>query len=142
MALDERRHAFPVTRVRRGDGRAAEAGRVREMWFRGVHSDIGGGQNLGLTSIAMTWMLEQALEAGVPVEAGEVARHRALWNPDARITHNLDLHIGPMRRVEPEDEVHASVKTRKAEKIGDDLLEYNNPLQLGLRATGTTAGQP
>jgi len=138
MALDERRHAFPLTRLRRpGAGRD----RFREVWFRGVHSDVGGGQNLGLTSIAMTWMLQQALDAGVPAEPAHLAGYRALWNPDAPITHNLDLHVGPLRRVEAEDEVHESVKPRKAERLGHGLLEYNNPLQLGLRATGTTAGQ-
>ena len=32
-----------------------------EVWFRGVHSDIGGGYaETGLSDLAMAWMIEQA----------------------------------------------------------------------------------
>ena len=40
MALDERRGNFPVTRIRPEKGTSAGAGRLREVWFRGVHSDV------------------------------------------------------------------------------------------------------
>lgn len=39
MALDERRQAFDVTRLNVGNRNP----RIEEVWFRGVHSDVGGG---------------------------------------------------------------------------------------------------
>ena len=59
MALDERRPSFVVTRV---DG-------AYEVWFRGVHSDIGGGnENVGLNNITLRWMYRKAMLAGLPIQ--------------------------------------------------------------------------
>jgi hypothetical protein len=58
MALDEKRPQFAQTRVKNG----------YEVWFRGVHSDIGGGNdNTGLNNVALRWMYRKALAAGLPV---------------------------------------------------------------------------
>src|SRR5262249_54967707 len=47
LALDERRLSFLPTRL---EG-------AREVWFRGVHADIGGGNgNRGLNDITLKWM--------------------------------------------------------------------------------------
>ena len=60
IALDEQRKAFRITRVENG----------YEVWFRGVHSDVGGGnQNEALSNIALAWMLRKAAFAGLPVDA-------------------------------------------------------------------------
>src|SRR3989338_8757624 len=57
MALDENRQNFGLQRVVTTVGDATAQGRVYEVWFRGVHSDIGGGnRNIGLSSISMYWM--------------------------------------------------------------------------------------
>src|SRR5262249_4107610 len=48
IALDERRLAFLPTRL---EG-------AYEVWFRGVHSDIGGGnENRGLNDVTLAWMM-------------------------------------------------------------------------------------
>lgn len=74
MAMDERRQTFRVTRVLNG----------YEVWFRGVHSDVGGGNgNVGLSSVALCWMLRKAQAAGLPIK-------------DAAIT-SLDARIDQMR---------------------------------------------
>jgi uncharacterized protein (DUF2235 family) len=58
MALDEKRSSFEVTRVERG----------YEVWFRGVHSDVGGGNgNKGLNNISLRWMYRKAVASGLPV---------------------------------------------------------------------------
>lgn len=68
LALDETRAAFqPILW-----NSAGHAGRVRQMWFRGCHADIGG-QLAGddrarpLANIPLRWMLEQAEGAGLPL---------------------------------------------------------------------------
>lgn len=64
LALDERRLPFLPTRV---DG-------AYEVWFRGVHSDIGGGNtNLGLNDITLKWMCAKAMAAGLPMDPREIA---------------------------------------------------------------------
>src|SRR4051812_11388288 len=64
MALDERRPSFLPTRL---PG-------AYEVWFRGVHSDVGGGNtNRGLNDIALKWMLSKAKAAGLPIAAEDIS---------------------------------------------------------------------
>jgi T6SS, Phospholipase effector Tle1-like, catalytic domain len=59
MALDEVRATFALIRPMRVDG---NADRHYELWFRGVHSNIGGGYpDRGLSDIALAWMMEMYL---------------------------------------------------------------------------------
>lgn len=112
MALDERRGNFPVTRIRaRAGGRSTED-RLEEVWFRGVHSDVGGGKNPELSSIALCWMLSRAQAAGVPILEAELRRHEARCNPDGEISKNFDPKKDPPRVVEADDLVHDSVRPR------------------------------
>lgn len=126
MALDERRHNFPVTRVKDPRGQNPSGDRLDETWFRGVHGDIGGGENHGLTSLAVTWMLENALACGLPIQPEIVDQYRALANPNASIGHNLDVIPGPFRRIFSTDHIHPSVKFRAPQ----GHLAFNNPPQL------------
>jgi len=63
MALDEDRSMFPATNVR---------GAVQQ-WFRGTHSDVGGGwADHRLSDVALQWMAQQASSAGVSFDLGSV----------------------------------------------------------------------
>lgn len=126
MALDERRNNFPVTRIKGPRGENPPGERLQEVWFRGVHGDIGGGENLGLTSIAIAWMLENALACGLPIDPQTLQAHKQLWNPNAVIGENLDLQKDDFRRVFPSDKVHASVRFRPPQ----GKLAFHNPPQL------------
>ncbi|MBN1546719.1 MAG: DUF2235 domain-containing protein [Syntrophaceae bacterium] len=112
MALDERCGNFPVTRIRPEKGTSAGAGRLREVWFRGVHSDVGGSASMGLSGIALSWMFSRAERANLPIDVAKVQRVQALCNPDAPISRNFDLLPDPPRKVRTRDWVHASVKPR------------------------------
>jgi Uncharacterized alpha/beta hydrolase domain (DUF2235) len=82
MALDERRPSFLPTRLHG----------ACEVWFRGVHSDVGGGNgNRGLNDIALKWMMSKAKAAGLPITAGDIAALR----PDPASPPHLDkeLHL-------------------------------------------------
>lgn len=58
MALDEVRAVFELVRP----VRETEPDRHYELWFRGVHSNIGGGYpDRGLSDIALGWMMEMYL---------------------------------------------------------------------------------
>ncbi|MEZ2127645.1 MULTISPECIES: DUF2235 domain-containing protein [unclassified Sinorhizobium] len=63
LALDERRAFFRTNRAATPEGR-----NVRQIWFAGVHCDVGGGykeDESGLSRVALAWMLEEAEENGL-----------------------------------------------------------------------------
>ena len=62
VAIDERRASFqPTLWTNVAPGRD-----VRQLWFPGVHSDVGGGYaDTGLSDAALQWMVEEAGAAGL-----------------------------------------------------------------------------
>ncbi|MFF0082433.1 DUF2235 domain-containing protein [Streptomyces canus] len=60
LAVDEERSAFPPT-LWRQDEDAAEGQELRQVWFSGVHTAVGGGEkDSGLSDITLLWMVRQA----------------------------------------------------------------------------------
>jgi hypothetical protein len=77
MALDERRPSFLPTRLKG----------AYEVWFRGVHSDVGGGNtNRGLNDIGLKWMMSKARAAGLPIAEEDIAA----LHPDPTTVPHLD----------------------------------------------------
>jgi uncharacterized protein (DUF2235 family) len=65
LALDERRAKFRTNRVRVWDAAQQD---LQEIWFPGVHSDVGGGypaSESGLAISCLRWMLLEAKTAGL-----------------------------------------------------------------------------
>lgn len=70
LAIDERRTCFPANRFFPKDSAQHES--LKEVWFAGVHSDVGGGypdEEAGLAKIALQWMLREAEGLGLIVDA-------------------------------------------------------------------------
>lgn len=100
MALDERRPSFVNHRV---------AG-AYEVWFRGVHSDIGGGNNNpGLEYVALRWMYRKAMACGLPIPSNSIVDSAV--HPEAKIKPNLFSEVSLLfwRTVNPTDLVHYAV---------------------------------
>jgi len=125
MALDERRLFFPLTRL--SGSRPNEQGRLMEAWFRGVHSDVGGGDLAqGLASIALNFMFTQAELAGLPLDPSIVQENEARIDPNFPISlHDTHLieDLGPFRAISTYDLAHVSVQPRK----DGGGREHNNP---------------
>ncbi len=80
MAIDEVRSSFTITRWRNAETHAD----ARELWFPGVHSDVGGGYaGTALSDTALLWMIEESEAAGLQFRPGVKEQLR----PDA---------LGPM----------------------------------------------
>lgn len=124
MSLDERRGNFPLTRVKPPTGGLATKDRLEEVWFRGVHSDVGGGQSVGLSSIALVWMLRRAQGCGLPIDTRDISTHEARRDARASISKNFDPVKDPKREVLVTDLVHESVNPRGRA----DGREHNDPL--------------
>lgn len=109
IALDERRGAFGVTRVKG----------AYEVWFRGVHSDVGGGNgNTGLSNITLQWMLHKARAVGLPLQQNAFVDLPT--DPDAALSEPKDPIKEKLRELQRTDLIHYSVTVR-------DGLRYNNP---------------
>lgn len=113
MALDERRRTFVLERLVTNVKNAKTQGRVYEVWFRGVHSDIGGGnRNVGLSAVTLNWMYRRALCCGLKLSDEQMLEHTANSNSNAAIGTNFDPVENRWRTVRWNDVVHHSVSYR------------------------------
>lgn len=103
LALDEARQAFRPTRVRGGC----------EVWFRGVHSDVGGGNdNHALNDITLRWMLRKAIATGLPMAANCVDTSCTRADVDGKIGQNFDPIRNRSREPKRGDRYHYTVAMR------------------------------
>jgi uncharacterized protein (DUF2235 family) len=83
ISIDERRAMFrlkkwdePQTfKLNRFNDAHAKAQDIKQVWFAGVHSDIGGGypeKQSGLSKYPLLWMMEEAVLAGLKVNTATV----------------------------------------------------------------------
>lgn len=93
IAIDERRKHFRVNRI------DSSGPNKKEVWFSGVHSDIGGSYaEEGLSKISLKWMLGEASNLGVVLDENKVNRYVLGKNsdyqpPDPKTKkHNSLLH--------------------------------------------------
>ncbi len=110
MALDERRETFNVTRL----DSIHQFSHIHELWFRGVHSDIGGGnENVKRSNIALQWMLEMAKQSGVPINEAK-AKEKKYSETDlaAPISENRDVQRDPRRKIFADDVFHESAQAK------------------------------
>jgi uncharacterized protein (DUF2235 family) len=164
LAIDERRRMFKPTRWKPGQKYVENPFSKREkpdqdaaeMWFAGVHSDIGGGYpegESGLSKFPLVWMTEEAKEHGLLVDTAmfnhlvrgkerkgskhsyvapdaKADQHNSLTLPwwilevlpkaarpgEARRWSVVGLHfpLGERRRIDPDDQIHRSVRLRQA----------------------------
>jgi uncharacterized protein (DUF2235 family) len=82
--------------------------RVEEVWFRGAHCDVAGGQGAcwPLADIALDWMLDGAVQAGVAVRGDSRCEAPAPSEYDALAE---SAHTISLRRLPASPLVHASV---------------------------------
>lgn len=67
VAIDERRKFFRQNLWSRSQSN------VTQVWFAGVHADVGGGYaEGGLSQLALSWMLKEAQAAGLLIDAAKV----------------------------------------------------------------------
>jgi uncharacterized protein (DUF2235 family) len=78
LALDEHRCQFQPRAYAENNGSVdvgdhAEPGSVQQLWFRGAHSDVGGGypiEEAALARVPLCWLVSQAVECGLRLRQG------------------------------------------------------------------------
>ncbi|HQR27906.1 MAG TPA: DUF2235 domain-containing protein [Nocardioides sp.] len=135
MAIDERRRPYGVYRFD-ADAVAESAGRFQEMWFAGVHSDVGGQfpDDHALSDLAFAWMVDEAVAAGLRVDPQAYRRQVGVRYgeplPPERALGRIHATGGAWsllgwrtRTIRPGDAVHPSVQVRM-ERTRDDRAPY------------------
>lgn len=136
LAIDERRRPFAEYRFK-AEAVADSGGRFQELWFAGVHGDIGG-QNRDddqLPDIAFSWMVKQAVAEGFAVKT---TRYRRLVGVNVADELPADRALGVIRPnsrwwmlargwrrrpIRPDDVLHPSVLSR-IEATHNDAKPY------------------
>lgn len=66
LAIDEQRSAFRPTLWHQQPGADREGQELKQVWFAGVHCDVGGSyKEAGLSDVALLWMVDQARRYGL-----------------------------------------------------------------------------
>jgi len=145
LAIDEQRRPFvPALWLQQA---RAVGQRLEQVWFCGVHSNIGGGYaDTGLSDITLVWMINRAVECGLRIDKAEV------WpaiTPDPfgaiRDSMTIPYKLLALRRVRPiceswtggrsREVLHPSVMER-----WEEMQDYR-PLNL-MGLLGRTGGAP
>jgi hypothetical protein len=78
LAIDERRKPFAPSLWKRSPG---WSGALEQVWFAGVHSNIGGGYHPdGLANEALHWMVEKAETLGLEFDKQYLEHYRPCFN--------------------------------------------------------------
>ena len=92
---------------------------IKQVWFAGVHSDIGGGypeRESGLAKITLEWMLREAYAAGLLLHPAKVLDILGrgpshLTAPDAAALLHNSLSEGPWWLLEPLPHLYTDMKS-------------------------------
>ena len=88
LAIDEKRKAFEPTLWTQQPGAGSQV--LEQVWFSGVHSDVGGGYaESGLSDIALLWMMAKARDFGLDVT-----------EPPTGAGHGTDVSPGESAEIE------------------------------------------
>lgn len=98
MAIDERRRMFrlnqwtepQIFRPNPFNRKFDKAQDIKQVWFAGVHADIGGGyeeSESGLSKYPLAWMIEEAVLAGLRVNRAMI-NHLVFGKPRKGSTHS------------------------------------------------------
>jgi uncharacterized protein (DUF2235 family) len=145
LALDERRRPFAEYRFDQ-TAVANAGGRYAEMWFAGVHSDVGGQfpDDHKLSDIALSWMVKEADAAGLVVNR---QRYNTVLKTDFDDELPADYALGKIhsnewpwwlaggwrnRPVLPGDALHPSVQHR-IEQTANEGKPYRPDLRSAAR---------
>lgn len=101
LSLDEERQTFHP-RLWNEESEKDRA-RIRQVWFAGVHADVGGGYpDGGLSYVPLLWMIEAAEKTGLRFNPTILAEQRALADANGPI-HDPRRSLGGYYRYRPRD---------------------------------------
>lgn len=151
LAVDERRRPFQPTLWKWEDpGGPVKGQTIEQVWFAGVHSNIGGSyRNTGLSDIALKWMARRAKRLGLEftdsfndflnqywdkAETGRLEDSFSFWYKTGRI-----IGTRYVREVGPDQ--HCDIR-RKAWKVPGESVHPTAEAAIGKLFAGNSDGEP
>jgi uncharacterized protein (DUF2235 family) len=153
ISIDERRALFPPLLWSVPNPVSMEFSDIKQVWFPGVHSDVGGGyadNQRGISKITLLWMIKEAVQHGLVIDKNsldtleksneDAVTHESLhgaWKVAEFIPQRVyDIHSGKLtlrmnlfrrRMVPPGSLVHESAFEipRKLENVPSDVIRYS-----------------
>jgi uncharacterized protein (DUF2235 family) len=122
LAVDERRAPFEPSLWAYKP--KPEQKMVEQVWFPGVHSDVGGGYGSKpgdplLSDLALDWMISRAKLAGLEFDANVIGLHKTNGQPTAELHNSMTAiyhlqppHVRPIAVDDPTQSLHPSVVQR------------------------------
>ncbi|MFE9968540.1 DUF2235 domain-containing protein [Streptomyces sp. NPDC005525] len=102
LAVDEQRPAFRPTLWHQQPGAAEQGQELKQVWFAGVHCDVGGSyKETGLSDIPLSWMVDQARRYGIQFDTDALsAAGPKVMKPE----QSIDFQVRP----DPSGDLHNS----------------------------------
>ena len=152
LAIDEKRAQFPPTLW---NSQPAPGQKLEQVWFSGVHSDVGGGEpddgqgTTALSDITLSWMASNAAALGLQMDSTVQAEYAIPLDPE----YALDkLHTSwnvlcgfPRLRAIDKNAVLAnsvSVRCQHDSSYRPENLAFNNGVLSTLYGIATIVGPP
>ena len=100
VAMDERRETFtPTLWTETGERETGKHPTVKQIWFPGVHGDVGGGHvQCGLSDGALDWMIDEARHQGLAFR--DKIREQLRPNPQG-VLHKSDDGVFGLMSMQP-----------------------------------------
>jgi hypothetical protein len=122
VAIDEKRSTFLATMWEQPFNLDGPIPKVEQVWFPGVHSDVGGGYSEDdLSRITLGWMMGKLRDLGV--EFSEHTEPKDL-NPRGLLHESRKLPFSLLSWLRPHDRPIATVPPNKRSKRGSAIVEY------------------
>ncbi|MEJ0035942.1 MAG: DUF2235 domain-containing protein [Gammaproteobacteria bacterium] len=149
LSLDDERTTFhPLLWDDLAEATAGRAGRIRQVWFAGVHSNVGGGYPEDqLSLVPLGWIMDEALKNGLRLDPAAVRDVRVNQSPfaklyDSRAGLNSYYRYSPRRIEVPIDPagipifpvIHRSVLVRMTQGT-DSYAPFTLPHQFWILDT-------
>ncbi len=119
VAIDEmRRPFFPTFWTRPVDKELSKAQHVEQMWFAGVHSNVGGGYtDCGLSDLALAWMISRVKEL-TPLAFDDSELLKTIWPCSASTLYRTSRggRFARVRNILPEPSDTLLARLRRAIK--------------------------
>lgn len=126
LAIDERRKSFEPALWEWDEHKLPYRRRVRQVWFAGSHSDVGGGYaDRGLSDVTLQWMISRARLHGLAFYEGAVEKVQddvfATLHDSRRLVHYLP-RLTQLRSIDERYQqfVHRSAR----ERMQAEWLDY------------------
>jgi uncharacterized protein (DUF2235 family) len=120
LSIDDERRSFHPTMW---DEQGAAPGQIEQVWFSGVHANVGGGYpKQGMSLVALNWMMTQAEDCGLRFIESDRESIRAHWDVNDKL-YDSRAGLAVYYRWDPRDIAKISADNHMKPRIHSSVFE-------------------